>query len=549
MSLRPADEWIIPEETARVARKAFRKPNLWMRLRDDLGVLYPDSTFATLFSQRGQPAESPGRLALLTVVQFAEGLTDREAAEAVRSRIDLKYLLGLDLGDAGFDASVLTEFRQRLVQGAAENQLLDDLLQQLKAKGVLKGRRTQRTDSTHVLDRVRTLNRLELVGEALRHALNTLAELVPTWLQQQVPAVWFERYGTRFEATRLPKQETERMHLAETIGDDGWVLFQWLWQDPALRILCQAPAVEALRQIWLQNFYWHAEQVVWRTATDLPPAAVVIQSPYDLETHYSTKRATEWVGYKVHVSETCDRETPHLITHVETTPANVRDHEVTPTIQAALVAKDLRPDEHLVDAGYVDAAVLVQSQQTYQIALLGRITPDHSWQAQQGQGFEMSAFAIDWAAQQVICPQGHPSRYWNPWKRPGHEPGILVQFAKECCAACPVRTHCTHAAQGARTLKLLPRAEYEALQTARQRQTQPAFQKKYVQRAGIEGTLSQGVRACELRSTRYAGLAKTHLQHVATATAINLKRYFAWMTEAVRPRPAPRFAALRPATT
>jgi transposase len=548
MSLRPADEWIIPEETVRVAHKAFRKPNQWMHLRDELGVLYPDSTFAPLFSRRGHPAASPGRLALVTVVQFAEGLTDREAAEAVRSRIDLKYLLGLDLSDCGFDASVLSEFRQRLVQGGAENQLLDDLLQRLKAKGALKARGQQRSDSTHVLDGVRTLNRLELLAETMRHALNTLAGLVPQWLQHQVPPVWFERYGDRIQASRLPKAETERLALAATIGADGWTLFQWLWQDPTLRVLCQAPALDALRHIWLQNFYWQAEHLVWRRAADLPPAAVLLQSPYDVETHYSTKRSTEWIGYKVHVTESCAAETPHLITHVATTAANVRDHEVLPTIHVALAAKDLLPDEHLVDAGYLDADVLVTSQQQHQVQLVGRITPDHSWQAQQGQGFALAAFGIDWAQQRVTCPQGHASRTWSAGQRQGHDSAILVQFAKEHCAACPVRRQCTHSAQGARTLKLLPRAEYEALALARQRQHQPAFQKQYAKRAGIESTLSQGVRAFELRSTRYLGLAKTHLQHVATATAINLKRYFAWLTHAVHTRPTPRFAALAPAT-
>lgn len=549
MSLRPADEWAIPEETVRVARQSFRKPNLWIRLRDELGVLYPDSTFATLFSQRGQPAESPGRLALVTVVQFAEGLTDREAADAVRSRIDLKYLLGLELSDAGFDASVLSEFRQRLVQGGAENHLLDDLLQRLKARGVLNARGQQRSDSTHVLDRVRTLNRLELIGETLRAALNKLAEVAPTWLQSQVPAVWFERYSERIQATRLPKAETERQRLAETMGYDGWTLYQWLWQDPAVRMLCQLPAVEALRQIWLQNFYWHAEQMVWRHAADLPPAAVLIESPYDLETHYSTKREMEWIGYKVHVTETCEADRPHLITHIETTPSNVRDHEVTPQLHAALAAKELLPAEHLVDAGYLDAQVLVTSQQDYAVQMVGRITPDHSWQAQAGYGFDAAGFAIDWEQRQVVCPQGHVSRYWAERKRPQQAPAIQVQFAKEHCAVCPVRTQCTHSAKGARSLKLLPRAEYEALHAARQRQTEPEFQKQYAQRAGIEGTLSQGVRAFELRSTRYVGLAKTRLQHIATATAINLHRYFAWLTGPVAARPVPRFADLAPIAT
>ena len=305
MSLRPEDEFVIPAETLRVARAAFPKGNWLITLRDELGVIYRDSDFAILFSTTGQPAESPGRLALVTIVQFAEGLTDREAADAVRSRIDLKYLLGLPLEDAGFDFSVLSEFRERLQTDNTAQCLLTNLLTRLKAKGVLKAHPQQRTDSTHVVDAVRALNRLELVGETLRAALNVLAGSIPEWLRAHVPVEWFERYGERFMATRLPKAESERHTFALTIGQDGWRLFTALWQDPTCSALRSAPAVGALRQVWLQNHAWVNEQLQWRAKDNLPPAARMIQSPYDLETHFSTKRETEWLGYKVHLTETC----------------------------------------------------------------------------------------------------------------------------------------------------------------------------------------------------------------------------------------------------
>src|ERR671930_1618217 len=170
MSLHPQPIDPIPEETARVARAAFPKGKPYRRMRDDLGVFYQDEAFAALFPARGQPAESPWRVALVLVLQYAEGLSDQQAAPAVRGRIDWKYALSLELTDPGFDASVLSEFRSRLVAGSAEQTLLDTMLDRFKAKGLLKARGRQRTDSTAVLAAIRTLNRLECVGERPKRA-------------------------------------------------------------------------------------------------------------------------------------------------------------------------------------------------------------------------------------------------------------------------------------------------------------------------------------------------------------------------------------------
>jgi len=190
MSLHPQAGYQVPEETQRVARAAFPRGNVYMRVADLLGSLYQDQQFAALFPTRGQPAEAPVRLALVTVLQFAEGLSDRQAADAVRSRIDWKYVLGLELTDSGFDHTVLSEFRARLVQGKAER---------LRERGLVKKRGRQRTDSTHILAAMRVLNRLERVGETLRATLNVLASAAPEWLKELAPAEWFDRYESRVE--------------------------------------------------------------------------------------------------------------------------------------------------------------------------------------------------------------------------------------------------------------------------------------------------------------------------------------------------------------
>src|SRR4051794_29691969 len=171
MTLHPQAVYTVPEDTARVARAAFPRGNSYLRMHDELGHLFADQDFAALFPTRGQPALAPAQLALVTLMQFAEGLTDRQAADAVRGRIDWKYALCLELDDAGFHYSALSEFRARLLDGEVEALLFEQLLARCREAGLLSARGKQRTDSTFVVAAIRSLNRLELVGETLRHAL------------------------------------------------------------------------------------------------------------------------------------------------------------------------------------------------------------------------------------------------------------------------------------------------------------------------------------------------------------------------------------------
>src|ERR671930_1160037 len=224
MSLHPHVIAPVPEETARVARAAFPKGNPYLLLRDTLGTIFQDDDFATCFPLDGQPGLPPWRLALVTIMQFREHLADRQAAEAVRARIDWKYLLGLDLTDAGFDFSALSEFRDRLLAGSAAELLLDKLLERCRALGLLTSHGRQRTDSSHVLAAIRVMNRLELVTETLRAALNEVATLAPDWLRSLAPADWYARYGKRIEDTRLPQGQASRDAYAQTVGEDGFAL-------------------------------------------------------------------------------------------------------------------------------------------------------------------------------------------------------------------------------------------------------------------------------------------------------------------------------------
>lgn len=493
---------------------------------------------------------APWRLALVTLMQFAENLTDRQAADAVRGRIDWKYALGLDLTDAGFNFSVLSEFRLRLLEGGAEERLLNRLLDLLKARNLLKARGQQRTDSTQILAAVRELNRLEIVGETLHHALNVLAQVDPLWLQGQITAEWFQRYGQRFSDYRLPKQKQDRLLLAETIGRDGYHLLTQLYAASAPPHLRTLPAVEVLRQVWIQHYYCDQQGICrWRDQQNFPPSARMIASPYDLESRYSEKRGMQWRGYKVHLTETCEADAPHFITHVETTLATDQDVTAVESIHHALEAKDLLPTEHLVDGAYLSADGLVDSQQDYGVNLLGPMRQDKSWQARDENAFDLAQFAIDWENETVTCPNGQQSRYWKPATGPRGKPTIQIHFDKKVCAACALRTQCTHSRTEPRELTLHPQAQHQALQAARERQTTAAFQKTYAARAGVEGTVSQAAFALNMRRTRYRGLDKTHLQHIATAAAINLQRLVDWFLEIPRSTTyRSHFARLAPAS-
>jgi transposase len=532
MSLQPQEYATIPEETARVARAIFPSGNLYLQLFDPFGPLFQDQEFAALFAHDGQPAESPARLALVLILQFIEGLTDRQAADAVRTRIDWKYLLGLELTDAGFHHSVLSEFRTRLVEGSQAEFLLNKLLTHFQEHGLLKARGQQRTDSTHVLGAIRAMTRLACVGETLRAALNALAVVAPAWLGTHSQPDWVDRYGSRIEESRLPASEASRQAYAEVIGADGLALFTALDDPTAPAWLRTVPAVETLRRVWLQNYFWTSEgHLVWRQADNIPPAALFISSPYDLAAHYSKKRSTAWVGYKVHLTETCDEHAPHLIIQVETTTAPVADDAMTAPIHAALQTKGLLPATHLVDTGYVDAELLTTSQEDYGVDLVGPTRDDYHGQAQAAQGFAAKDFVIDWEHQQATCPGGHTSSSWTPAVDKRTNEVIKIKFSTRDCQPCPLRAQCTRAKSARRTITIRPEAQYKALQAARAREQSEAFQVQYAQRAGIEGTISQGVRVSGLRQARYIGLMKTHLQHILTGAAINIIRAIRWLND------------------
>jgi transposase len=529
MSLHPCDTYRVPEETARVARAIFPAGNLVMRIYDELGLLFHDRDFADLFPIQGQPAEAPLRLALVTLLQFMEGLTDRQAADAVRTRMDWKYLLCFELTDTGFDHTVLSEFRTRLLAYGAERRLFDAILVHAREHGLVQSGGRQRSDSTHVLGAMHVLSRIEVVTETLRHALNVLAGVAPDWLRAQAAPEWVERYAVRPSEYRLPKGEEKRIAWAEQTGVDGMTLLTALHANSAPPELRTLPAVETLRQVWVQNFMVQEARVVWRKNDNVPPSGRYIGSPYDADARYSVKRETRWTGYKIHLTETCDEERPNLITNVETTTAAVADDGVTEQIHSHLAEEQLVPDKHIADTGFVNSELFVNSRKTYGIDLIGPTRGDNHWQAKAGAGFAARDFVIDWEQETATCPQGKTSLSWTPAMDKFKNHVIKIKFGRTDCQHCPVSAQCTRTTPPRRTITVRRQAQHEALLAGRQREQTEEFAVEYARRAGVEGTIAQGVRSHTMRQSRYLGLPKTHLQHLMTAAAMNVVRMLRWL--------------------
>jgi transposase len=280
--------------------------------------------------------------------------------------------------------------------------------------------------------------------------------------------------------------------------------------------------------VWGQQCYLESGCGPWRTDKEgIPPAGLLISSPDDVEARYGNKQTTSWVGDTVHVTETCEDDAPHIMTHVETTAGPVSDGAATPHIHQARARQGLLPTTHLVDTGDLDAELLVTSQREDRVERLGPMRADGQWPAQAAQGCDASHFQIDWEQQRTTCPGGYTSISWTPAVDDRTNEVVKIKCSMKDCQPCANRVHGTRATR--RTITVRRQDHHVALQAARARETSAAYTTEYARRAGIEGTLSQGIRAYGRRHARYIGGAKTHLQHVLTAAAINVVRMANWL--------------------
>ena len=416
-----------------------------------------------------------------------------------------------------------------------EQVALDALLTRLAAGGLVKGGGKQRTDSTHVIAAVAALNRLELAGESVRAALEALAAAHPDWVAQRICVPDFaRRYGTPMTSWRPPASQARRDELAIAYARDGYALLEAVYNSSSPGWLREIPAVNVLRRVLVQNYTRiitaDGREVIRRREKEpegygLPHGHIRIASPYDTDARWGVKREEFWLGYKLHVTETCDDAPsctcqavaaaelypgaagagagaqyrrhdkdcahlafPNLITHVATTAATVPDNQMTDAIDDDLARKDLPPGRHYLDSGYLSAALVVSEHARHGIALIGPLLADTSAQARAAQGYARADFTVYYGTSTVSCPQGKTAAAWTPCTQHGKDT-IVVTFSAADCGPCPARALCTTGRR--RQLSLPPRDLAEAQAAARAAETTIPFQADYARRAGVEGTMHQ----------------------------------------------------------
>lgn len=542
MSLRPRSGEHVPSLTARIARASNPGGTTAIWVRDRLDGLWCDEDFADWYPRDGRPGLSPAQLATVCVLQFLLGLSDRQAAEAVRCRIDFKYAMAMELDDPGFHHSVPADFRDRLAEDDRADRLLDLALARLEEAGLVRERTTQRTDSTHVLALVRDLTRLELITEAVRAALEEVAGTSPHLLDELVDEGWGLRYG---RPVRLGKNPTKPKTRILATGNDAVRLLEHLYQHGADR--ASGPRVQALRQIISQNYHHDAAgHLRWRTAEKeagpgLPPSSRVVVSPYDTSARYARHgHIISWKGFAAHLTETCAPDGPNVITDVATTAATTHDSQVLPGIHTRLGRRGLLPAEHLVDAGYTSLPHLEQAARENQVTVTGPLPANPTRQHRQAKGFARDDFHIDYDLQQVTCPQGQVSAGWHgpyPTSSPTAAPLIVARFTQSQCRPCPARTQCTTTADNARTVGFPPRELRDLQLRVRTEQQTLEWKTRYALRSGVEGTANEFAHGHSMRRCRCRGQRKAHIQHVLTAIAVNIERLSGLPPTEESPRP------------
>jgi transposase len=511
MTLHPRDLTQMPADIAALGQKLLAPTNPYRIIGEQLADILQDAQFAALYDPHGRAAISPGLLALVTLFQFLEDLPDREAAAAVVVRLDWKYALHLPLEDTGFDFTCLCYFRRRLLDHAQERLVFEEILHKIEARGLVKKRGKQRTDSLAVLGAVRQLSLLELVSETLRLAVRALTQAAPEWVAQELPASFVTEYAARRSDYRL--SPAERQAAVVQVGQDGlWLLARLAATAPAA--VAALAAVAVLRTVWAQR-YDQAEDGGVRVREQTVDCTELVITPHDPGVRLGEKRGKGWLGEKVHVTETATAGGPNFITDVTTAAAPSGDSAALPTIRAQLAQRDLLPAEQVVDASYVSGCQLAQSEAAG-IDLVGPPLPDTSPHA-----FKIADFTIDRAAQQACCPQGHPAVKWSERTEPDGSRAVNIQFAAAVCAVCPVRAQCTTSKSG-RSLHL---SEYYERVAARRVEAQTAaYRERLRARPAIEGTLSELIRAHGFRRHRYRGDVKRVFENLLKAAACNLKR-------------------------
>jgi transposase len=499
----------IPEEIRSWGEKHLKPDNPYRVVGEQLFSFISWDEITSMYSYTGRPSINPIVLSLVTIFQFLEDIPDRDAAAYVKTRLDWKYALHLPLHDSGFHYSDLSNFRKRVVEHGKEFLIFQQLLEKIKSLGFLKKRKHQRTDSTHVLAKVRDLSRLENLSEGLRVVLKAIEKADRTFYGTRIPVLYREHWSKPLNDYQMT--DHERREALGRVGQDIHWLLSFLKTNK--ESFLSLPELEVLQTLFSQHFTVQFQKVnVKKEATT---GKEKIQNPHDPDARYSTKRGKSWTGYKTHITETANEKGEvNFITDITTTNACERDNETLPQIQENLEEQDLKPEQQFTDKAYITGDNLAASQDN-DIHLMGEAN-----QLDNHGLFTADEFSIDHESKTATCPAGGTSCSWHEIETGKHKGDVQISFGQQC-QDCPLKEKCTKNKRG-RNLRL--HRNYALLKERREESKTESFKEAMKRRPPVEGTISEMVRAHGLRRSRYRGILKTHLQSLMIGASVNLKR-------------------------
>src|SRR5713226_979263 len=516
MSLKTRFPAEIPEETRAFVEALLAEDSVYRLIGREVEQMLMDEEFEDLYAEDGRPGINAVVLALITIFQFLEKLPDRAAASMAVMRLDWKYALRQEVSWRGFHYSDLCNFRKRLLAHGREGVVFERILAYLRERGYVKGGGKQRTDSTHIVGQVMDLSRLEMVWETIRVALNALISTDAPWVLKWLPASFVELYSARRSDYRLSPSEIGPA--LQQAGEEGqWLVTQVM--TTGSQVLQALPELALLRRV-LEEHYAPTAEGHLQTRPAGQVTGDVISSPHDPQASYGNKGNHAWIGYKLHVTETVDEALgARFITDMTITSAFIQDNTPVLDIQQHLIDRQMPPAQQYVDQGYMSGANL-QASLDQSIDLRGFMRDGN---VTKPEGFRLPDFTIDVANRQATCPAGQEAIRWSAIDpKVKNNVAFLVSFGKQCqdCLFFGPQL-CTDKPAG-RTIAI---SRHHDLISARRAESQTsAFHQEMHQRAAIEGTISELVRAHAARRSRYRGLPKNQLQASFTAAATNLKR-------------------------
>jgi transposase len=526
MSLPPKESQITAFDVPYLAEGLFKKTDRYRLFREKIlpALRRAREKLALLYcAENGRPAIEPVIMAGVTLLQFMEKAPDRKAIENIRLHIGWKYALDLSWDYTGFHPTSLSEFRKRLVKHSAARVLFDAVLDEVQAAGLVKKRRKDRIDSTHVLGNVARMSRLEVIWETIRLFLEELQKREVVLLPDNEEELE-ERYvdGT-LNYQQMGKATLERK--TKRAGLDMWGLVQWLSAQPEW--IQRLERSELLVRVFHEQFEVCEQDGGESPAFRDKEGSGTVKNPHDPDVQWSSKDKqliNPWEGYKTQVVESIPEERKDaggpktgFITEITTTEALVSDTDGMAQAEASQKASGIGVSEEVyADAAYITDDTLAAARASGR-ELIGPARP-----APTKGVLPVEAFDVDMEKGRAVCPGGKTSTRYRVTteRRSGRE---LHQFEwGEQCDVCSLQRACTKSKKGRR--KLTVGRHHAELQARRREMETEAFKEKLRLRVAIESTISELVRGYGLRRTRYRGLAKVRLGNYLIGAACNVNR-------------------------